>query len=143
MARKRWKKVVAHYADGSLLKGRTSDFRATHDTFHICDTSKNEHLVSVSDLKAVFFVTSLEGDPSYRERKGFHKKRKKYKKVMVEFSDGELLFGFTDPKYTGDGPGLFMFPGDPNSNNIKVFIVRAATKRVRVRDQEQQEEVFS
>jgi len=141
--RKKWHRVVAHYLDGRLLKGTTSDFNAEKETLHIIDASENEHLISVGELKALFFVRQLDGDPGYKERKGFHRKRRKSFKVMVEFADGELLFGFTYVSYRHDSPGFFMFPGDPNSNNLKMFVVRNATKRVKVRDlQTQKEEVY-
>jgi len=141
--RKKWHKIVAHYLDGRLLKGSTSDFNAALETFHILDTLENEHLVSVAELKALFFVRQLDGNPEYKERKGFHRTRKKSFKVMVEFHDGELLFGFTYASYRQDSPGFFMFPGDPNSNNLKMFVVRSATKRVKVRDlQTQKEHVY-
>lgn len=144
MTKKKSDRVVVHFLDGSLLKGRTKDFGVTSDTFHLTDAGMQEHAVTVGELKAVFFVKTLEGDRCYKEKKGFHDKRRKGKKVMVEFFDGELLFGLTHVSYADDDPGFFMFPGDPNSNNIKVFIVRSATKRIKVRDTEtQKEEVFS
>jgi hypothetical protein len=45
---------------------------------------------------------------------------------MVEFKDGEVLFGYT-LTYTSQGIGFFVFPGDPESNNEKVFVIHAAT----------------
>jgi hypothetical protein len=50
----------------------------------------------------------------------------------VEFFDSEVLFGFT-LSYSTRGLGFFIFPGDPESNNSKVFIVHSATKRVKVK----------
>lgn len=144
MADHGWCKVVAHYVDGTLLKGETEDFDLSSESFHIVDVDGNARPVFVNELKALFFVRNLDGNPNYRERKGFHGQPQKGHKVMVEFFDGELMFGFTHVSYTHHGPGFFMFPGDPNANNLKVFVVRAATKRVKVRDLEtQKEEVFS
>ncbi len=123
-------KVIAHFNDGKLLKGTTLDFFPSKDRFHIFDDRGGIHDVRINDLKAIFFVKDLAGNDGYTERKGFFL-RTQGKKVMVEFSDGEVLFGFT-LSYSARGLGFFMFPGDPDSNNIKVFIVHAATKRVKV-----------
>jgi hypothetical protein len=35
--------------------------------------------------------------------------------------------------YSPDSQGFFLAPGDPNSNNIRVFVVRSATTRVKVK----------
>jgi hypothetical protein len=53
------------------------------------------------------------------------------KKVVIEFKDGEKLFGYT-LSYTSLGFGFFVFPGDPDSNNEKVFVLHAATASVRL-----------
>jgi hypothetical protein len=50
---------------------------------------------------------------------------------MVEFKDGEVLFGYT-LTYSSQGFGFFVFPGDPGSNNEKVFVVHAATASVKL-----------
>jgi len=121
--------VIAHYVDGNLIKGTTLDFFPTKDRFHVTSDDGEVHEVEISALKAIFFVKDFEGNPYYAERKGFFSKVQG-KKVMVEFADGEVLFGFT-LSYSARGLGFFMFPGDPQCNNNKVFIVHSATKRVK------------
>ena len=73
------------------------------------------------------------GDPGHVERKGFFHKHSQGKKVMVKFADGEVIFGHT-LSYSRRGLGFFMFPGDPDCNNTKVFVVHAATDQVKVMD---------
>ena len=125
-------KVIAHFLDGSLIKGTTLDFFPTKDKFHISESCGDVHKVHVNTLKAIFFVKNYNGDADYTEKKGFFTNQTHGKKVMVEFFDGEVLFGYT-LSYSARGPGFFMFPGDPECNNNKVFIVHAAAKRVRVK----------
>lgn len=125
-------KVIAHYRDGTLLKGTTLDFFPSKPSFHVMDEAEDVHEVLVEDLKAVFFVKSFTGDPANQERRGFFTRHTQGKKVMVEFEDGETIFGYT-LSYTVKGLGFFMFPGDPDSNNVKIFIVHGATQRVKVR----------
>ncbi|NIM19814.1 MAG: hypothetical protein GTO51_06175 [Candidatus Latescibacteria bacterium] len=124
-------KVIAHYIDGNLLKGTTLDFQPSKPFFHIRTPEGDVHKVELKELKAVFFVKALEGSTTYNERKGFLSKRDKGRKVLIEFSDGEVIFGYT-LSYTSKGLGFFIIPGDPNSNNEKVFIVHSATKRVKI-----------
>jgi hypothetical protein len=124
-------KVIAHFRNGRLAKGTTLDFFPTKDKFHVTDENDDVHEVHVSDLKAIFFVRDFDGNPDYSERKGFFSNQTHGKKVMVEFFDGEVIFGYT-LSYSTKGLGFFMFPGDPACNNNKVFIIHAATKRVKV-----------
>jgi hypothetical protein len=122
--------VVARFLDGSMLKGTTCDFFPTKDTFHILDGSAGETKeVRVSDLKAIFFVKTYEGNKGRRdsrntERKGLGKK------IMVSFKDGEILLGYAT-SYSNAAVGFFVFPSDPDNNNDRVFVVNAATKEVR------------
>jgi hypothetical protein len=125
-------KVIAHYADGTLLKGTTLDFFPSKAAFHVMDGNGETHEVFVNDLKAIFFVKSFDGNRDRPERRGFFTRYTQGKKVMVEFNDGETMFGYT-LSYSAKGQGFFMFPGDPGSNNSKIFVVHNATRRVKVR----------
>ena len=125
-------RVIAHHVDGTLLKGTTLDFFPTKEKFHVTDSAGDVHEINVNELKAIFFVKDFEGDADYTEKKGFFTKQTQGKKVMVEFFDGEVLFGFT-LSYSTRGLGFFIFPGDPDCNNSKVFIVHSAAKRVKVK----------
>ena len=84
----------------------------------------------MKDLKAVFFVRDFIGTPSYDERKQFLEGQQVLgRKVRVLFKDGEVLIGSTlgcDPKRQG----FFLFPADPETNNLKVFVVMSAVNKV-------------
>ena len=88
-------RVIARHIDGDIIKGTTLDFFPTKERFHITDGGGDVHEISVNALKAIFFVKDYLGDPDYTEKKGFFTKQLQGKKVMVEFFDGEVLFGFT------------------------------------------------
>ena len=132
MASRKSQKVIAHYLDGTLLKGTTPDFRPSRARFHVTDEDGDVHKIDVNELKALFFVRNFEGRSDYRERKGFFADASG-DKVLVEFFDGEILFGHAGT-YTNKGNGFFLVPGDPDSNNIKVFVVHSSTKRVKVKE---------
>ena len=56
------KKVIAHYLQGTLVRGITRDFRPNRLSFHIEVNSEDDPVkIQLSDLKAVFFVKDLEG----------------------------------------------------------------------------------
>jgi hypothetical protein len=123
-------RVVARFQDGLSLRGTTIDFSPARRTFRLTHDGATFE-IDLTKLKALFFVRDFEGNPAYSEKKGFFARLNHGKKVMVEFKDGEVLFGYT-LTYSTQGIGFFVFPGDPESNNEKVFVVHAATRTVRL-----------
>ena len=127
-------KIVVRYADYRVVKGYSRDFFPNKSSFHlelIAEGYKGKiREVHMKDLKAVFFVRDFIGKPSYNERKVFTNGQKiNGRKVKVSFKDGEVLVGSTmgyDPKREG----FFLFPPDPQSNNMKAFVVLSAVSRV-------------
>jgi hypothetical protein len=85
----------------------------------------------LKELKAVFFVKDFVGNPSYSERKEFAKDQILHgRKIEVSFKDGETLVG-TTTGYDSQREGFFLFPVDPQSNNLRIYIISAAVKKVR------------
>jgi hypothetical protein len=127
-------KVVVRYSCGKLIKGFTQDFFPTKRVFHLTPASQpsGEPIeVCIEDLKAIFMVGDFAGNPSYQERKKYLEGEKPSgQKVEVTFRDGEVLIGSTlgyDPKRQG----FFIFPADPQSNNIRVYVVSCFVEKVR------------
>ena len=121
-------RIVARYADGRMLKGTTQDFAPAKDAFHVIGSEggARPEKVVVSELKAVFFVKSLVGNPGYHEAKEFDGPATG-RKVQVTFKDGEVLVGSTQG-YQADRPGFFMVPADPQSNNERIYVVNSAVQ---------------
>jgi len=122
-------RVVARFIDGRSLKGTTANFSPVRPKFHLNVSAGKVVEVQLSQLKAVFFVKSLEGNKTYREKKVFDGAKGFGRKVRCEFRDGELLTGFTQ-SYDPSKLGFFISPVDPQSNNERIFVVTASTKRV-------------
>jgi len=127
-------KVVVRFADGRIVKGFTQDFHPNRDRFHLRPVEDNPGKpieILIKDLKAVFFVKDFAGDSSYSERKNYFDGAKPQgRKMEVTFRDGEALVGSNlgyDPKRLG----FFLFPADPECNNLRTFAVAAAVKNVR------------
>jgi hypothetical protein len=123
-------RVVARFLDGATVRGTTIDFSPTRRHFHLNDGSATFE-VDLASLKALFFVKDFGGNAGYNEKKGFFARQNHGKKVMIEFKDGEVVFGYT-LSYTSQGFGFFVFPGDPESNNDKMFVVHASTRSVKL-----------
>jgi hypothetical protein len=127
-------KIVARFQDGRVLKGFSVDFLAGKEVFHLtpADAIAGSKPVEVrlSELKAVFFVRVLEGNPRYEEQKEFPSKGPAVgRKLRVVFRDGETLLGTTQGYQPGRA-GFFLIPADPKSNNERCFVITAATQEV-------------
>jgi hypothetical protein len=127
-------KVVARFADGRTIKGMTADFFPAKDSFHVSVVSPLGESTPVEirtkDLKALFFVKDLAGDPDYTEDKQFDPSRPPVgRRIRVAFRDGEVLVG-TTMGYQPGRPGFFLEPADPGSNNERCYVVTAASQEI-------------
>lgn len=122
-------KVVAHFRDGRVVKGMTNNFFPMKDRFHLTPPGGKTVEVQLAELKALFFVRTLEGDRTYRERKSFEPGKNLGRKVCCEFQDGEILMGYSQG-YDAKRLGFFVVPNDQRANNERVFVINSATKKV-------------
>lgn len=125
-------KIVARYADGRVLKGHTHDFFPNKSVFHLKSIFGGKVVeVHLKDIKALFFVKDFIGNPSHDEVKHFTEGQNlSGRKVEVTFKDGEIFVGST-MGYDQKRLGFFIFPPDPRSNNLKIFVISAAVSKVR------------
>ena len=59
--------VIAHFLDGSLVRGTTIDFFPTKEKFHLTEANGDINEVYLEKLKAVFFVKDISGNPNYAD----------------------------------------------------------------------------
>lgn len=127
-------KVVARYANGTTIKGYTFDFFPNKDRFHVVPIDKPSNTpieVIVNKLKAVFVVRDFNGNRQYDERKGYKEGESPYGTPLeVTFVDGEVLVG-SCMGFDLKRQGFFISPADPKSNNLRIFVVCSALKRIR------------
>jgi len=127
-------KVVVRFLDGKVLKGTTQDFFPNRATFHLLPTEGGNGIeVRAKQLKAVFFVKDLAGNPSRKDVIGFIAgpgETSQGKKIAVLFKDQELMCGYS-LSYLPEREGFFMFPADKESNNLRVYILTAACQEVK------------
>jgi len=123
-------KVIARFIDGRIVRGYTNDFNASKPHLHLTeDAASGTRFVPIAQLKALFFVREFVGDAARVERKEFDGKTHG-RKVEVTFSDGEVLLGTTLGFSSPEQP-FFVQPADAASNNLRVFVAPAATRKVR------------
>jgi hypothetical protein len=128
-----WNKIVVRYLDGRMLKGFSQDFHPSRPHFHLSPTiggvTHPPVLVPMPRLKAVFFVREFEGDPDYVDRRSFVEPLPG-RRIEVTFLDDEVMMGAT-LGYRPDGTGFFVTPADPNSNNLRIFVLPGAIRHIR------------
>lgn len=139
-------KVVAHLADGSLLKGYLRDAES-FDPLSAGLTgnslppkvelelpSGGKASLELSRAKALFFVKTLEGRNDYIELKFFERNPQiEGLWVKIRFKDGEVTEGIVHNSlpFVGDS-GFFLRPPDPQSNNRVVYVVKSFLSDFRV-----------
>ena len=125
--------VVARYQDGRIVKGTTYDFGPQKKGFHVVPIGEEGRKVTevfFSDLKAVFFVKSLEGKQDHPLAKDVSEEKVEpgiQMKVKITFLDGETLMGTTQG-YTLERKGFFIVPLEEDSNNLRIFVISKAVK---------------
>ena len=120
-------KVVLHNRDGNNTFGfaRQTEFS---DEIKIITREGKDETVPLSQLKAVFFVRDFKGDPQYQAVQFLNKAPMSEKLlVRVRFADGEVIEGRVT---NGVGllieTGFYLWPSDPEDNNIGIFIPKSA-----------------
>ena len=116
-------RVIARFRDGRLLRGTTINFRPDATYCHIDPPDRpygEGQRVEFTDLKAIFFVRDLRGNPFYKDRRSFVHPPGYGRCVRVKFRDGEEMLGIVH-HVDRTKPGFFIFPSDPDSNNERVF----------------------
>lgn len=127
-------RIVVRFRDGTMTKGYTYDFDPEKGFFHVTDADDENKVVevSVTHMKAAFFVRTFEGRRNHRGSHEFSRESIDNipgLKVKITFSDGETMYGCTNV-YNPERTGFFLFPADKESNNERVFVVRGSTTSV-------------
>ena len=127
-------KVVVRTVDGRVIKGFTLDFAPDKENFHVVAPGDDKKIseVQVSDLKALFYVKSFNGDAQRPDQAPKSKEGLAGipgTKMKITFTDGEVLFATTNG-YSPGRMGYFVLPVEKTSNNVRVFVVASAVQAV-------------
>ena len=124
--------VIARFVDGRLVKGTSVDVDPAKPACHVRSTDGTTTEVKLAELKALFFVRDLRGDPSYKEGARpdpADVRLRGGRTIRLTFRDGEVLAGITH-HFPPTRPFFFVLPMDPKSNNIRALVNRAAVAEV-------------
>ncbi|MFH0787934.1 MAG: hypothetical protein V2B13_10015 [Pseudomonadota bacterium] len=131
--------VVARYKNGKIVKGSTYNFNPHRRFFHIVPREKEDEKIfeiSFSELKAVFFVKSLEGKrdhpPAKADFEEDFKTRGTTTTMKITFLDGETVMGTTHA-YDPEREGFFVHPLDEENNNMRIYILVNAVKYLEIK----------
>jgi len=122
-------KIVVRFEDGRVVKGHTADFLPSKPRFHVMPREGGAACeVAVADLKAIFFVRDFDGRADHVESLKFSGSPTG-RAMEVVMADGEVLVGTTNG-YEPHRQGFFLVPADPDSNNVRCYIVTRAVRSV-------------
>ena len=124
--------VVAHYLDGRLVKGTCFDLDPARPACHVRTPDQGMVQVVLAQLKALFFVRSLSGDPSYQETTRLDAADARAlgaSRIELQFADGERVVGLTT-RFPPIRPFFYVLPADVRSNNIRILVNRSAVQRL-------------
>jgi hypothetical protein len=127
-------KVVARYRDGRVVKGISHDIQPTKPTFHVRGADGKVVTVKLSELKAVFYVRTLEGNATYEEdlKPNPEDIRSRGSTVLsMRFEDGENMVCLTNG-LPGSKPYFFVVPVDARSNNIRILVNQSAVVSLQI-----------
>jgi Family of unknown function (DUF6982) len=128
--------IVARYQDGRILKGISMDVDANKPLFHLKPREGPIVEIQLSELKALFFVRSFDGDAARNDSAApdpADPRSRGSSTVRVRFADGEEIVGLTI-RYPPNRPFFFVVPVDAQSNNIRILINRDAVESIEQAD---------
>jgi len=120
--------VVARFLDGSMVKGTSFDVDPSKPICHIRPPNEKPLEVRMEQLKALFFVRSLQGDPEHAEVRVPDPRDPRARGatvVSLQFADGETMVGMTI-HYPPNKPFFYLNPVDAKSNNVRILVNRSA-----------------
>lgn len=126
--------LVARFADGRTVKGMSLDVAPERATCHIRTASGEMVEVVLKDLKALYFVKSLDGNKEFVEGDQIapgDPRLRGAKLVEVRFKDGERTVGLA-MRYPPNKPFFFLVPVDPRSNNLRILVNQAQVGSMQV-----------
>ena len=126
--------IVARYIDGRTIKGTSLDVAQDRSNCHVRTAEGAMVEVEFTDLKALFFVKSLDGNAKHVEGNTVaptDPRLRGAKLVEVKFQDGEAIVGLS-MRWPPNKPFFFLVPVDSKSNNIRILVNHAQVESLTV-----------
>jgi len=127
-------RMVVRYGDGRCEYGVCFALSTKDVGFHLdladrddAPLGETKH-VRFEDLKAVFLVKSFDG--KFDKTVRYKEWNPEGAELVVEFTDGEVVRGFSLNRYDPDEPRFHLIPSDPTTNNISILVEQAAVAAI-------------
>jgi len=108
------------------------DIDPARPTCHVKTAEQGMVQVMLAQLKALFFVRSLAGNPDYEEVKtvdGSDARARGAATIELQFADGERVVGLTT-RFPPVRRFFYVVPADVNSNNVRILVNRSAVQNL-------------
>lgn len=125
-------RLVAHLRNGTVVKGVSFDVDPAKPCCHV-KTDGGVVEVRLEDVKALFFVRDLAGDPDRtdaQEAAPGDSRLRGTTRLEILFQDGERLVALTN-RFPPRGRLFFVVPVDPASNNSRILVNQDAVSSLR------------
>lgn len=126
--------IVARYADGRTIKGMSLDVAPERPTCHVRTVEGAMVEVALRDLKALFFVKSLDGDSLRNDAQAVDAtdpRLRGARLIEVVFHDQERIVGMV-MRFPPLKTLFFLVPADPASNNLRILVNKEQVKTMGV-----------
>jgi len=117
------RKVILRYLDGLVVRAYAPLFEEASDPIPAADISGSPLFVPLPQLKAVFFVRTFTGNPTYDGPATLAGARTEGvgRLVLVRFADGERILGEVQEN-TDTSKGFYLTVLDPEDNNLLIYV---------------------
>jgi hypothetical protein len=122
--------VVARYADGRTIKGKSLDVDVNRPRCHVRTAEGKMIEIALADLKALFFVKSFDGDPKHVDAQAVpasDPRLRGSRLIEITFNDGEKIVGLAT-RFPPLKDLFFIVPADTASNNVRILVNKAHVK---------------
>lgn len=133
-------KVVLKYKDGTIKKGQIDNFFPEKTRFYLQTLDGEAEYIGMEELKAVYFVKDHEGNKDYESNYSDFRPGEGLK-IGVKFHDDETIIGYS-LAYSPKRQGFMLTPADQRCNNIRIFVIQSAVKKVVVMYSDNEESLF-
>ena len=124
--------IVARYTDGRTVKGTSLDVAQNRPNCHVRVADGNMVQVVLKELKALFFVKSLDGDPAHVDARSIAHSDPRLRGshlVEITFHDGERITGLAN-RFPPNQPFFFLVPVDTTTNNLRILVNQGEVAQV-------------
>ena len=122
--------AVLRFRDGHVVRVTLPVGELPSTVLHVVEEGGEAAEVPLARLKGIFYTKAPQERLLARDLVA--ESNPLGTTATVEFEDGEVMVGRIG-SFDGAQPGFFLYPGSPQDNNSRVYVVTAAVRSVELR----------